>query len=92
MRKIAALLLILGVAACGDDAQDTNDNGTEDRVDWIANGDAGSMEHANFIRITVDGMPCILYKDRTGHGTADVAYSGLTCDWSQSKEAPGGRG
>lgn len=82
MKKIAlaAVLPLLLVTACGDDddtepISETSENPTVFTADDLG----GSFADARFIRVTIDGMPCIVYKDSF---TAHRAYSGLTCDWT----------
>ncbi len=87
---IVATLSLL--AACGnDDNGDAgpNPDGVENPTVFVANDDGGTFNNAKFIRVTIDGMPCIIYKDKVGDGHGKYAYSGLTCDWdAPTNEAP----
>lgn len=33
-------------------------------------------------RITIDGMPCLVWENKRGSGNTQYGFSGLTCDWS----------
>lgn len=34
-----------------------------------------------FVRIDIDGMPCIVWVDEHGEGSSSWSNSGITCDW-----------
>lgn len=36
-------------------------------------------------RIVIDGMDCLVWKDKISSGNSSYAYSGLTCDWSMKE-------
>lgn len=43
--------------------------------------DPGELTDDEFDRVTIDGKPCIIWKDKRGANQNAYAYSGLTCDW-----------
>lgn len=36
-------------------------------------------------RVVIDGMDCLVWKDKINSGNSSYAYSGLTCDWSMKE-------
>lgn len=71
-RLLAAAAIALLLAACGDDEID---GGTKASADGSIPG--------NVYRVTIDGMPCVLWMDKRGAGDSSWAYSGIDCDWRE---------
>lgn len=78
----AGLVASLVLLACGDDTASSGDF-DQPNVDIRTSDDPGELTDDEFDRITIDGMPCIVWKDERNSGAnSAIAYSGLTCDWS----------
>lgn len=91
-----ALVLIatFGLTSCSDDDGTPAPTTTTFPVETIVVGD-GDAEYPSVLtfddpaelggslyRIDVDGMPCIIWKQRKGSDSKAVGYGGITCDWS----------
>lgn len=87
---VGALAAYVGYTITGgvtDDDTPVNEEYVEpgDPTVFLADDPGGSFKDAKFIRVRIDGMPCIVYKDKVGDGHGKYAYSGLTCDWHMSE-------
>lgn len=78
---VVLLAVAMSVTACAEDAAPVN-KGTESEP---APNTVDTPLNDIVERITIDGMPCLIWKDKAGSGNTTYAYSGLTCDWSKNK-------
>jgi hypothetical protein len=75
-RLLTAALVAVALAGCGED------DGSEPQTRDITTEESpGALDESDFDRITIDGMPCIVWKDKRDSYESQYAYSGLTCDW-----------
>lgn len=80
LNLLVALALLL--VACGtDEARAGNDETTTRDRQIVTSDDPGELTDDEFDHITIDGMDCIIWKDKRYDGDSAFAYSGLTCDW-----------
>lgn len=83
MRRLltAVIAASLVLAACSEEDPVESEDEPGPTV-FTADDNGGTFENASFIRVDIDGMDCIIYKDPVNQGYQSAyAYSGLTCDW-----------
>lgn len=85
MKKIL-LALVLTCVACGSPtAESYRDTSTEPDEPKPVYAKVKPLLDDFVERITIDGMDCLVWKDKAGEGDHTYAYSGLTCDWSMKE-------
>lgn len=72
MRAIvpAAIVAVAALAACSETIAPEAPRAT-----------ASADVPGDFIRVEIDGMPCIVWINERGAGQSQDSFSGLTCNW-----------
>lgn len=67
------------VVACSADASGAPDS--TGLVFHTTTDDSDGSLGGTFYRVTVDDMPCIIWKQKAGSDSGARGYGGITCDW-----------